>query len=116
MAKLDAYLNLDSATGSLWTHYDGAKFNQLTGSALDTQLGSYGAFVSNSVYTGQYSASYGWSDTNKQKLAEWCSETDLVTWTHKNNIRGVTPPAVPRYQEAHTASIWLESWDNNDNV
>ena len=116
MAKLDAYLNLDSATGSLWTHYDGAKFNQLTGSALDTQLGSYGAFVSNSVYTGQYSASDGWSDTNKQKLAEWCSETDLVTWTHKNNIRGVTPPVVPRYQEAHTASIWLESWDNNDNV
>tara|TARA_B100001123_G_C14985141_1_gene897263 strand:+ start:422 stop:772 length:351 start_codon:yes stop_codon:yes gene_type:complete len=116
MAKLDAFLHLDAATGSLYIHYDGAKYEDYSGSGLDTELGIFSSFVSSSVYTGQYSASDGWSDANKRKLAEWCSETDLVSWTNKNNLRGVSPPAVPRYQTSHTASIWLESWDNNDNV
>tara|TARA_Y100001973_G_C5163266_1_gene314697 strand:+ start:1028 stop:1378 length:351 start_codon:yes stop_codon:yes gene_type:complete len=116
MAKLNDYLHLDPATGSLYTHYDGEKFSDYSGSGLDAELANYSAFVSSSVYTGQYSSSDGWTDAKKRQLAEWCSETDLHNWSDKNNDRGVSPPAVPRYQTAHTASIWLESWDNNDNV
>ena len=116
MAKLDAYLHLDAATGSLYIHYDGDKYSDYSSSGLNTELGRFSEFVSSSVYVGAYSSSDGWTDVKKRKLAEWCSETDLVSWTNKNNLRGVTPPAVPRYQTSHTASIWLESWDNNDNV
>ena len=116
MTKISDYAHLDNATGSLWSHWDGTKYNFLSGSGLDTKLGDYSLFVSSSVYTGEYSASDGWSDANKRKLVEWCSEVDLVDWTDKQNDRGVTPPAIPRHQTLHTSSIWLDSWDSNDNI
>jgi len=40
----------------------------------------------------------------------------LVTWTDNQNDRGVSPPARPRHQPGHTGSIWLDSWDTNDNI
>ena len=116
MPKISDYALLDNATGSLWSHWDGTKYNSLSGSGLDTQLGNFSAFVSTSIYTGEYSASDGWSELNKRKLLEWCSETDVDAWTDKQNDRGVTPPAIPRHQTLHTSSIWLDSWDSNDNI
>ena len=103
-------------SGSLWSEWDGTKFSNLSGSGLDTELGNFSWCVSSSLYTGEYSASDGWSDANKRKLAEWLSEVDLVTWTDKQNDRGVNPPARPRHQSQHTSSIWLDSWDTNDNI
>ena len=103
-------------SGSLWFEWDGTKFDHLSGSGLDTQLGSFSEFISSSLYTGEYEASDSWTDANKRKLAEWCSEVDLVDWTDKQNDRGVSPPAIPRHQSQHTSSIWLDSWDTNDNI
>ena len=116
MPKISDYALSDNATGSLWSHWDGTKYNSLSGSGLDTQLGNFSAFVSSSLYTGQYSASDGWSEANRRKLLEWCSETDVHAWTDLQNDRGVSPPAIPRHQPGHTGSIWLDSWERDSNL
>ena len=116
MGKISDYALLDNATGSLWEYYDGEKYASFSGSGLDTELENFGSFVSSSVYTGEHSASDGWSESNKRKLAEWCSETDLVDWTDRQNDRGVSPPAISRHQPTHTGSIWLDSWERDSNL
>ena len=98
-------------SGSLWTEWDGTKFEQLSGSGLDTQLGNFSWCVSSSLYTGEYSASDSWSDANKRKLTEWLSETDLNIWRSGQSARAIHDPAVPRHEAEHTSSAWLDPWE-----
>ena len=116
MPKVVGFENIDPQSASLWEYWDGASFSDLSGSGLDTVLGNFSAFVSTSVYTGEYSASDGWSESNRRKLLEWCCETDLVDWTDRQNDRGITPPAIPRHQTNHTGSIWLDGWERDSNL
>ena len=100
-----------SGSACLWTHWDGDKYGHLSGSGLNTELGKFSQFMSSSVYTGELSASDGWSDVNKRKLAEWLSEIDLNIWRSGQSARGIHDPALARHSGSHTSSARLDPWE-----